>query len=231
MFMVTLSRPGLKKLGAVTLCGVLLVGAVVGVSHWRSSSVSASAQPSSDKIETTQDIGTFFSARGFEVDLASASVDKVKIPRKWDDSFTAFNEVVQQSGMDLDKYKGKTVEKWLALCPARSKGEEKCYAVLLVHKQKPIGAYLLTKPSGEVTGLQAAAETSLPLDLNEMEASAQFGSEAEETQAEAQPAEETAAQPEAAETAAEPEAEAAETAAELESDEAALAAAGEAPVE
>ncbi len=224
MFMLTLSRPGLKKLGAVTLCGVVLAGAVVGMNHWRNrDSVSASAQPGNDKIQSTQDIGSFFSSRGFEVDLASASVDKVKIPRKWDDSFTAFNEVVRQSGMDLDKYKGKTVEKWLALCPARSQGENKCYAVLLVSKQKPVGAYLLTKPSGEVTGLQAAAQTSLPLDLNELETSAEFGSQAEEAPAEA------AAQPDTAETAAQPDAE--ETAAQLESDEATLAAAGEAPVE
>ena len=31
-------------------------------------------------------------------------------PRKWDDSFSAFNGVVQQSGMDLTRCKGKTVK-------------------------------------------------------------------------------------------------------------------------
>ena len=51
----------------------------------------------------------------------SITADKVKIPRKWDDSFSAFNGVVQQSGMDLARYKGKTVEKWTALIPAASR--------------------------------------------------------------------------------------------------------------
>ena len=59
-----------------------------------------------------------FTGYGLDVDGASITADKVKIPRKWDDSFSAFNGVVQQSGMDLARYKGKTVEKWTALIPA-----------------------------------------------------------------------------------------------------------------
>lgn len=58
-------------------------------------------------------------------------------PRKWDDSFSAFNGVVQQSGMDLARYKGKTVEKWTALIPAASSGETSRYGVLLVYRKRP----------------------------------------------------------------------------------------------
>lgn len=226
MFMLTLSKPGLKKLGAVALCGVLLAGAVVGVNHWRGQDepLETAAQPAAAKIRTTQDIGEFFTARGFQVDLATASVDKVKIPKKWDDSFQSFNQVVAQSGMDLERYKGKTVEKWMALIPARSEGETKTYGVLLVHKQKPVGAYLLAQPGGEVTGLEAAAQTAMPLDLQQQEAAAQFGEQAAETAAEAPQ--------EAAETAAEapaPQEQAAETAGAV--DEATIAAAGTEPVE
>lgn len=79
-------------------------------------------------------------------------MDKVKIPKKWDDSFTAFDQVVGESGMSLADYKGKTVEKWTVLCPALSDGETDCYCVLLVYKAQAIGAYLLEKPSGEVSG-------------------------------------------------------------------------------
>ena len=78
----------------------------------------------------------------------------MKIPRKWDDSFSAFNGVVQQSGMDLARYKGKTVEKWTALIPAASSGETSRYGVLLVYKKKAVGAYLLERPSGVVVGLK-----------------------------------------------------------------------------
>ena len=93
---------------------------------------------------------------GLDVDGTSITADKVKIPRKWDDSFSAFNGVVQQSGMDLTRYKGKTVEKWTALIPAASSGETSRYGVLLVYRKKAVGAYLLEKPSGTVIGLKDA---------------------------------------------------------------------------
>lgn len=185
MFLVTLSKSGLRKLGALAVCGLALAGTVVGINHFWGGSVEASAAVTAPaKIETTQDIGSFFSGYGFDVDLTSATVDKVKIPKKWDDSFTAFDEVVRQSGMSLEKYKGKTVEKWTLLCPGRSSGDNKVYTILLVYREKPIGAYLLAKPSGEVTGLQTAAATAAPLSGEEAEeTAAAFGEEAEETAA------------------------------------------------
>ena len=67
---------------------------------------------------------------------------------------------MQESGLDLANYKGKTVEKWTVLCPQLSTEEHDTYCVLLVYKAKAVGAYLLQKPSGEVTGLVTAAKAS-----------------------------------------------------------------------
>ena len=136
-----------------------LCGTVAAAVHFSDGAVAANAD-AAPGIETTQDIGTYFTGYGFETDLASATVDKVKIPKKWDDSFTAFNQVVQESDLDLSDYKGKTVEKWTLLCPELSTGDQDAYCVLLVYKAKAIGAYLLQKPSGEVTGLITAAKAS-----------------------------------------------------------------------
>ena len=152
MFVVTLSKTSLKKLGLGAMCCALVVcSALLGrfISN-RTVAVSAAV----NKIESAQDIQTWFTGYGLEVDGASITADKVKIPRKWDDSFSAFNGVVQQSGMDLARYKGKTVEKWTALIPAASSGETSRYGVLLVYKKKAVGAYLLERPSGVVVGLK-----------------------------------------------------------------------------
>lgn len=65
--------------------------------------------------------------------------------------------MVGESGLSLAACKGKTVEKWTALCPQLSDGENDTYCVLLVYKTRPVGAYLLAKPSGAVTGLVTAA--------------------------------------------------------------------------
>ena len=157
MFYCTLTKPGLRQAGALALCAICLCGAVTAAVHFSGEAVTAGAA-ADPGIETTQDIGTYFTGYGFETDLATAAVDKVKIPKKWDDSFAAFNQVIQESDFDLSAYKGKTVEKWTLLCPQLSTGDQDTYCVLLVYKAKAIGAYLLQKPSGEVTGLVTAAK-------------------------------------------------------------------------
>lgn len=162
MFLFTVTKPGLRQAGVLALCAVCLAGTVTAAVHFAGDTIetSAAAPAETAAIETTQDIATYFTGYGFEVDLASAAVDKVKIPKKWDDSFTAFNQVVAESKLDLADYKGKTVEKWTALCPKLSDGENDSYCVLLVYKSKPVGAYLLQRPSGEVSGLVSAAKAS-----------------------------------------------------------------------
>lgn len=160
MFMVTLNRTGLRRAGAVVLCRVVLAGAVLAGRFSRAAvTAGAAAGAAPAKIESTQDIAAYFSGFGLEVDPAAITADKVKVPKKWDDSFSAFNEVVAQSGLELTKLKGKTVGKWLAELPALSTGEQTVYGVLLVYNQKAVGAYLLEKPSGNVTGLADAVKT------------------------------------------------------------------------
>ena len=137
MFVITLSRTSLKKLGLGAMCCALVVCSALLGRYISTRTVTAAA--SVNKIESAQDIQTWFTGYGLEVDGASITADKVKIPRKWDDSFSAFNGVVQQSGMDLTRCKGKTVEKWTALIPAASSGETSRYG---------------ERPSGVVVGLK-----------------------------------------------------------------------------
>lgn len=106
MFLFTVTKPGLRQAGALALCAVCLAGTVTAAVRLAGKSVAASATVQTT-IENTQDIGTYFTGYGFEVDLSTAAVDKVKIPKKWDDSFTAFNQVVGESGLTLADYKGK----------------------------------------------------------------------------------------------------------------------------
>ena len=141
MFVVTLNKTSLKKVGAGALCCALVIFSAFLGRYISTRTVAAAA--GMNRIESAQDIQTWFTGYGLDVD-------------KWDDSFSAFNGVVQQSGMDLTRYKGKTVEKWTAMIPAASSGETSRYGVLLVYRKKAVGAYLLEKPSGTVIGLKDA---------------------------------------------------------------------------
>ena len=131
MFVVTLNKTSLKKVGAGALCCALVIFSAFLGRYISTRTVAAAAGV--NRIESAQDIQTWFTGYGLDVD-----------------------GVVQQSGMDLIRYKGKTVEKWTALIPAASSGETSRYGVLLVYRKKAVGAYLLEKPSGTVIGLKDA---------------------------------------------------------------------------
>ena len=157
MFMLTIQKGGLKRVGALALCGAVLAGAALAgrlVRGGAHRAVTASAT-----ISSTQDIQTYFLGFGLEVDPTDITADKVKVPRRWDDSFAAFNTIVSQSGRDLSTCKGKTVEKWLAAIPALQQDGQTVYGVLLVRRQQVVGAYLLAKPSGQVSGLSDVVQT------------------------------------------------------------------------
>ena len=143
MFVVTLSKASVKKVGVGALCCALVVFSAMLGRYISTRTVAVAA--ANNKIESAQDIQTWFTGYGLDVDGASITADKVKIPRKWDDSFSAFNGVVQQSGMDLTR-----------------RGDVSSYGVLLVYRKKAVGAYLLEKPSGVVTGLKDA-QTAMAL--------------------------------------------------------------------
>lgn len=205
MFVLTLGKKGLRRLGAAAVCGIALAGAVLAVSGFihagdgaleaNASAAQSGATAIPEKIAVSEDIAAFFKGFGLEVDLTTATVDKVKVPKKWDESFSAFNTVVKESGFDLAESKGKTVEKWLVECPARSDGQNTCQCVLLVYKEKPVGAYLLSQPSGEVTGLTSAAATPAPLTSEQAaQTAAGFGEGAAEASADGAPPADSAAQ-------------------------------------
>ena len=182
MFVCTLRKGGLRKLAVVAVCGVVLAGAAitVGVMRNKAGAVDAAAQGSalSQEITGAQDVATFLQGYGVEVDPTTAEVSTVTVPRKWDDNFKAFNDVIKESGLDLSRDKNKKVDKWVVLIPAQSTETQKSYGVVLVYKNEAKGAYILQKPSGEVLPLKAATPTgaSLALTDEEVAANAGFGS-------------------------------------------------------
>lgn len=203
MLMVTLRKPEFKKIAAVCAGAVLCAAAALAVNAFTGGpAVEADAAPSV-QVTDLSSLTAYLTGFGLEIDPNSVSVDNVKIPRKWDDSFTAFNDVIKEAGLDLKSARGKDTEKWMALVPAKSDEDTKLYAVVITYKDTPVGAYFLERPSGEV------------LPMAKQSDSAASSSAAETAAAPQSTAAETAAAPDsaAAETAAVPDSAAAETAA------------------
>ena len=158
MLMVTLRKPEFKKLAAVCAGAALCAAAAFAVNAFTGGPVVETAAEPAVQVTDLSSLTAYLSGYGLEIDPSSVSVDTVSVPRKWDDSFTAFNDVIRQIGLDLKSARGKDVEKWTALVPAKSTDSEKIYAVVLAYKNTPVGAYFLERPSGEVLPLVTQAE-------------------------------------------------------------------------
>ena len=183
MFVLTLNRARLRQIGVGAMCCAVVVCSALLGRYISTRTVETAASPGG-RIESAQDIQTWFTGYGLEVDGASITADKVKIPRKWDDSFKAFHDVIKQSGLDLSKCKNKTVDKWVVSVPAQSNETTQTFAVVLVYKEEAKAAYFLQRPSGEV----------LPMTPPQAQASAQATQPVEETAAQPDPAQQAAAQ-------------------------------------
>ncbi len=182
MFVMTLQKGRLKKIGVALACGAAVLAVAIGVNSVLSNSEESTlevAAIANIEMSSAQDLVTFLQGYGVETDVATATVSAVTVPQKWDESFEAFNEVIKESSLTLEKHKGKQVDKWSLLIPSQSTEESKMYAVVLVHENKAVAAYLLEKPSGEVLPLSHAAQTSLPLTDEEISATNNFGEDAE----------------------------------------------------
>jgi len=178
MFVCTIRKGGVRRLVAAALCGVVLAGAAFAANTIHGKAVEAAAGgPLTQQITGAADVASFLQGFGLTVDPTTAEVSTVTVPRKWDENFKAFNEVIKDCGLDLTRVKNKKVDKWVVLIPDKSTAEQKCYGVVLVYKNEPKGAYILQKPSGEVLSLKQAASmpTSLALTDEEIAANAGFG--------------------------------------------------------
>lgn len=105
MFVVTLNKTSLKKVGAGALCCALVIFSAFLGRYISTRTVAAAAGV--NRIESAQDIQTWFTGYGLDVDGTSITADKVKIPRKWDDSFSAFNGWCSKAEWILSATKGK----------------------------------------------------------------------------------------------------------------------------
>lgn len=148
MFVITISRRKIVKIVAVTVC-VAVVGAVAaGVKGFFTQDSTTAIMSKGTKISTTQEMIDYIASKGFTADIQTAQVTEVEIPKKFDGNFEAFNEKIKQTdGLSLEKYKGDKVNKWIF--DILDYGTEKgAAAVLLIKKEKLVGAYILEKPDG-----------------------------------------------------------------------------------
>ena len=110
-----------------------------------------------DKIKTAEDRVGFLAQFGYTVESEPIESVEVTIPKEFDKVFAAYNELQKGEGLDLGRYKGKTVMRYTYKVTNYEGYSEPVYANLLVYKNKVVGADICSAdPAGFAHGLTKA---------------------------------------------------------------------------
>lgn len=110
-----------------------------------------------DKIKTAEDRIGFLAQFGYTVENEPVESVEVTIPKEFDKVFAAYNELQKGQGLDLGRYKGKTVMRYTYKVTNYPGYNDPVYANLLVYKNKVVGGDICSAdPAGFAHGLSRA---------------------------------------------------------------------------
>lgn len=141
MFLVSLkSLKGKLLLLIAVVAAAAVVFAVITDDGAANSSASANSALNFS-ASTEEERMNFISQLGFTVTKEPESVREITIPEEFDETYTQYNTVQKQSGLDLEPFKGCKVKKWTYTVTNYPEYENKqCIKInLLVYKGKIIG--------------------------------------------------------------------------------------------
>ena len=92
-----------------------------------------------ENVRSEEERVAFLSQFGWRVNDKAVEEVEVTIPEKFDKVFTGYNEIQKRQGLDLSKYKGKTVTRYTYEVINYEGDSGKVYANVIVYRNKVIG--------------------------------------------------------------------------------------------
>lgn len=147
MFIYSVKGQNIKLCFSI-VCSILAVVLVAVLIPAQSDSVAIDQEPmevaksitKSDfkNIESNEDRMNFLRLYGWEVDENPAEISEITIPVEFDSLYKKYNQIQQNEGLDLEKYKGKTVKKYTYLVN-NYEYDGTVLANLLIYRDRVIG--------------------------------------------------------------------------------------------
>ena len=149
MFVLTFSRKNTGRILAGVMAVAVAVAAGTRIKNFMLKDEETVRAGKNTKLSTTQEMVEYILDKGYTVDIQSASVKEVRIPKKFDAEFENFNSKINRTdGLSLEKYKNDKVNKWTFDITDDGVENKTATAVLLIKNDKLIGAFLLEMPDG-----------------------------------------------------------------------------------
>lgn len=166
MFVYSIKTSKGKLLGLLAVITVAIILMIIVFSG------GADAETASTKSKINTTAGTaaervqFLNQYGWEVKEEPISVTEVLIPEEFDTTYEDYNTIQKTHGMDLSKYKGKSVKQWAYEITNYPNSKATVQANLLVHNGKVIGGDIhSTEENGFMHGFALDSATSTTVDV------------------------------------------------------------------
>lgn len=160
MFIVTAKLTKAKAAAVLVALFILIAAIILIVSHSKSAGAETAADMQVDvsykNIKDNAARITFLNAFGWETAQQPVSIEEVVIPEEFGEIYEEYNALQKSQGLDLKKYKGKTVRRYTYEILNYKGEDDKVYANILIYKNRVIGADICSsKLEGFMHGLIA----------------------------------------------------------------------------
>lgn len=146
MFIYTVRASTLKFFCVIALSVAVLCAVILTIPEYTPVSTKAvaaeSAKYSYDKIKTSDDIVSFLSQFGWEVDGTPLEEVKIRIPMEFNKVMNSYNELQRGQGLDLSKYRGKEVTRYTFRVKNYPDYDGEVMANVIIYKTRVIGGDL-----------------------------------------------------------------------------------------
>jgi hypothetical protein len=156
MFVYSIRSATIKFICAIALSIAVLFALVILIPTYGNGESKAVSDISYTKIYENKDRLEFISQFGWEVSEEPLETVEVTVPESFDTVYLGYNEMQQEQGLNLAKYKGKTVTRYTYKVTNYPDYDGTVYVSLLVYKNKVVGGDVC---SADVNGFVHGFET------------------------------------------------------------------------
>ena len=153
MFVYSIRATTIKFFGVICVALAALITLIAFVPTYIGDSTQTGAEQSKeisyDKVKSVEDAQKSLSQFGWEVDAAQAKTVQVTVPSEFDKVFVGYNELQKRQGLDLSKYRNKSITRYTFPVTNYPDYEGTVYANVLVYRNRVIGGDIC---SADVTG-------------------------------------------------------------------------------
>lgn len=147
MFVYSLKASTLKFFGIISFAMITLIVLLAFIEPYEPVNALGEENTVSisyDKIKSAEDVKNFLAQFGWKSSSEPVETKSIIIPKQFDRVLSEYNEIQKAQGLNLTKYKGKTLTRYTFLIENHPSTNENVYANVLVYKNKVVGGDICT---------------------------------------------------------------------------------------